>query len=215
MVTKIDRLPRSTLHFWEIVWRLLARGVAFRGLNLGAEVVETSSATGRLTLAIFAGFAQFEREIIGRGAASGSSPWTTPQWQWSSAICASMPLKTVPWRSGRCARRGFMNRAPIGSQTPLSTRESHPTVRERGVKSDRGRCRCNRYRMRKFCGFSVHGYGLVTGTRVPEVEALAAGAHMAALMGGLFRRFGLSTSEHGAYAGIPTSYAWLAASSLK
>jgi len=38
--------------------------VALRILNLGGETVDTSSATGRLTLTIFAGFAQFEREIM-------------------------------------------------------------------------------------------------------------------------------------------------------
>ena len=34
-----------------------------RILNLGGEVIDTRSATGRLILAIFAGFAQLEREI--------------------------------------------------------------------------------------------------------------------------------------------------------
>lgn len=64
VVAKIDRLARSTLHFWELVQSLQSRGVALRILNLGGETVDTSSATGRLTLTIFAGFAQFEREIM-------------------------------------------------------------------------------------------------------------------------------------------------------
>ena len=33
-------------------------------LNLGGETVATKSATGKLILTIFAGFAQFEREIV-------------------------------------------------------------------------------------------------------------------------------------------------------
>ena len=33
-------------------------------LNLGGETVDTKSATGKLILTIFAGFAQFEREMM-------------------------------------------------------------------------------------------------------------------------------------------------------
>lgn len=64
VITKIDRLARSTMNLWEIVRDLDARGVGLRVLNLGGEVVDTRSATGRLILTIFAGFAQFEREMM-------------------------------------------------------------------------------------------------------------------------------------------------------
>jgi DNA invertase Pin-like site-specific DNA recombinase len=45
-VTKIDRLARSTIHIWEIVRALDAKGVGLRVLNLGGEVVDTKSAAG-------------------------------------------------------------------------------------------------------------------------------------------------------------------------
>lgn len=64
VVTKIDRLARSTINLWDIVRDLDAKGVGLRVLNLGGEVVDTTSATGRLILTIFAGFAQFEREMM-------------------------------------------------------------------------------------------------------------------------------------------------------
>ncbi len=64
VITKIDRLARSTIHLWEIVRDLDVKGVGLRVLNLGGEVVDTRSATGRLILTIFAGFAQFEREMM-------------------------------------------------------------------------------------------------------------------------------------------------------
>ncbi|MFG1281553.1 recombinase family protein [Xanthobacter autotrophicus] len=64
VVTKIDRLARSTINLWDIVRGLDAKGVGLRVLNLGGEVVDTRSATGRLILTIFAGFAQFEREMM-------------------------------------------------------------------------------------------------------------------------------------------------------
>jgi len=67
VVTKVDRLARSTVGLWEIVKRLEAvedGGVGLRVLNLGGETVDTRSATGKLILTIFAGFAQFEREMM-------------------------------------------------------------------------------------------------------------------------------------------------------
>src|SRR5437764_6521322 len=64
VVTKIDRLARSTIRLWAIVGGLEAKGVGLRVINLGGEVVDTKSATGKLILTIFAGFAQFEREMM-------------------------------------------------------------------------------------------------------------------------------------------------------
>ena len=67
VVTKVDRLARSTTGLWEIVKRLESvddGGAGLRVLNLGGETVDTKSATGKLILTIFAGFAQFEREIM-------------------------------------------------------------------------------------------------------------------------------------------------------
>ncbi|MFJ5486901.1 recombinase family protein [Hansschlegelia beijingensis] len=64
VVTKVDRLARSTVGLWDIVQALEAKGVALRVLSLGGETVDTKSATGRLILTIFAGFAQFERETM-------------------------------------------------------------------------------------------------------------------------------------------------------
>jgi DNA invertase Pin-like site-specific DNA recombinase len=64
VVCKLDRLARSTIGLWELVGQLDGRGVGLRILNLGGEIVDTQSATGRLILTIFAGFAQFERELM-------------------------------------------------------------------------------------------------------------------------------------------------------
>ena len=67
VVTKVDRLARSTTGLWDIVTRLEAvddGGAGLRILSLGGETVDTRSATGKLMLTIFAGFAQFEREMM-------------------------------------------------------------------------------------------------------------------------------------------------------
>lgn len=64
VVTKLDRLARSTIGLWRIIERLEVRGAGLRILNFGGETVDTKSATGKLILTIFAGFAQFEREMM-------------------------------------------------------------------------------------------------------------------------------------------------------
>ena len=64
VVTKVDRLARSTVGLWEIVKRLEDGGVGLRVLILGGETVDTKGATGKLILTVFAGFAQFEREMM-------------------------------------------------------------------------------------------------------------------------------------------------------
>lgn len=64
VVTKVDRLARSAARLWDIVQELEGKGVSLRVINLGGDTVDTRSATGRLILTMFAGFAQFEREMM-------------------------------------------------------------------------------------------------------------------------------------------------------
>jgi DNA invertase Pin-like site-specific DNA recombinase len=61
VVTKLDRLARSVSGFIKIVGDLERKKVSLRILALG---LDTSTATGRLTLNIFSSVAQFEREIM-------------------------------------------------------------------------------------------------------------------------------------------------------
>lgn len=61
VVTKLDRLARSTKHFLEIVEALQAKGVALRILNLN---LDTSNSTGKMMLSIIASVATFEREMM-------------------------------------------------------------------------------------------------------------------------------------------------------
>ena len=64
VVCKLDRLARSVIGLWKIIEVLEQKGCGLRILNFGGEVVDTRSATGKLILTIFAGFAQFEREMM-------------------------------------------------------------------------------------------------------------------------------------------------------
>jgi DNA invertase Pin-like site-specific DNA recombinase len=60
VVARLDRLGRSMPHLVSTVHGLAARGVGFRSL---AESIDTTSATGRLVLHLFAALADFERGL--------------------------------------------------------------------------------------------------------------------------------------------------------
>lgn len=61
LVTKLDRLARSTADLYKIVSGLTDKGVAFKVLDDSA--VDTSSRTGKLVMGILALIAEFETEI--------------------------------------------------------------------------------------------------------------------------------------------------------
>lgn len=61
LVTKLDRLARSTADLYRIVSALAAKGVAFKVLD--DPTVDTSTRTGKLVMGILALIAEFETEI--------------------------------------------------------------------------------------------------------------------------------------------------------
>lgn len=69
MVTRLDRLARSTRDLLDIAERL---GAAEAGLRSLAEPwADTTSPAGRMVLTIFAGIAEFERSLIHERTSSG------------------------------------------------------------------------------------------------------------------------------------------------
>lgn len=64
VVTKLDRLARSTSHLLSLVEQLDRKGVALRILDFGGGEVDTKSPSGRMLLTVFAAMAQFEREVM-------------------------------------------------------------------------------------------------------------------------------------------------------
>jgi DNA invertase Pin-like site-specific DNA recombinase len=61
IVTKLDRLARSTQHLLDIADRVKVKGADLSILNLGAD---TRTATGRLMFTVIGAIATFERELM-------------------------------------------------------------------------------------------------------------------------------------------------------
>jgi DNA invertase Pin-like site-specific DNA recombinase len=64
MVWKLDRLGRSLLDLVGLVEDLKTRGVGLKVLTGAGATIDTTRPEGRLIFAVFAGLAEFERELI-------------------------------------------------------------------------------------------------------------------------------------------------------
>jgi len=69
VVTKLDRLGRSTRELLELIDRIGQAGAAFR--SLGDPLWDTSSPQGRLLSTLLAAIAEFERELIRERTSAG------------------------------------------------------------------------------------------------------------------------------------------------
>lgn len=64
VVTKLDRFARSTQDALNTMAALTERRVSLVVLNMGGDVVDTSTAIGKLLLTVLAGIAEFEADLI-------------------------------------------------------------------------------------------------------------------------------------------------------
>jgi DNA invertase Pin-like site-specific DNA recombinase len=64
VVTRLDRLARSTTDLLVIIATLERKAVALRILDFGGQAVDTTSPSGRLIVTMFGAVAQFERELL-------------------------------------------------------------------------------------------------------------------------------------------------------
>lgn len=69
VVTRIDRLARSTFDLFAIVKRIVDAGAAFR--SLAEPWADTGTSTGRLMIAVLGGLADVERDLIRTRTAEG------------------------------------------------------------------------------------------------------------------------------------------------
>lgn len=61
VVTRLDRLARSVIDLHQIIAKVAAKGASFRVLQQSG--IDTSTSTGKLTLAVLAAVAEFEADI--------------------------------------------------------------------------------------------------------------------------------------------------------
>ena len=69
IVTRLDRLARSTRDLLDIAEKLKEAGAGLR--SLAEPWADTTSPAGRMVLTVFAGIAEFERELIHQRTSSG------------------------------------------------------------------------------------------------------------------------------------------------
>jgi DNA invertase Pin-like site-specific DNA recombinase len=81
MVTRLDRLARSTRDLLNILAQIGERGARFR--SRGDAWADITTAHGRLILTVLGGLAEFERELIrartGEGRARAVAAWPTSE----------------------------------------------------------------------------------------------------------------------------------------
>lgn len=64
VVTRLDRLARSTSDLLRIIDVLERKGVGLRILDFGGSAVDTKSPSGRLIITLFGALGQWERELM-------------------------------------------------------------------------------------------------------------------------------------------------------
>jgi DNA invertase Pin-like site-specific DNA recombinase len=69
LVTKLDRLGRSTRELLDLIHRIDQAGASFR--SIGDPLFDTSTSQGRLLVTMLAAIAEFERELIRERTGAG------------------------------------------------------------------------------------------------------------------------------------------------
>jgi DNA invertase Pin-like site-specific DNA recombinase len=131
VVTKLDRLARSTQHLLEILDRVKAKGAALNILNLGAD---SGSPTGKLIYTVIGAIACFERELmlerqregIAKAKAEGKYRGRKPTAR--AKADEIKRLKAAGIRPTDIARQLSIGRASVYRALGAEIRESRPAV---------------------------------------------------------------------------------------
>ena len=89
VVTKLDRLGRSTRELLDLIDRISKAGASFR--SLGDPLWDTGSSQGRLLSTMLAAIAEFERELIRERTGEGASG----RWRMGSSLAASASCRII------------------------------------------------------------------------------------------------------------------------
>ena len=147
LVTRLDRLARSTRDLLNVLDAIAKAGAGFR--SLGEAWADTTTPHGRLMLTVLAGFAEFERELIrartgegrlrakARGVHMGRPPKLTPH-QKREALTA---LADGTATQADLARRFNLSQSTISrladkaAPLPLTTRPALDAETERAARA--------------------------------------------------------------------------------
>ena len=69
IIYKLDRIARSTTELLNLIERLMEKGVSIKSLN--EKWADTSTPAGKAMITVFAGFAEFERDLIRQRTSDG------------------------------------------------------------------------------------------------------------------------------------------------
>ena len=139
MVTRLDRLARSTRDLLNILDTVAKAGAGFR--SLGDTWADTTTAHGRLMLTVLGGLAEFERDLIrartGEGRArakdKGVRMGRKPKLTRSPEAGGATPPR--PWRGVACRDRAQLqcqrldDSEAIGMTRKRSCRRTNPAAR--------------------------------------------------------------------------------------
>jgi DNA invertase Pin-like site-specific DNA recombinase len=118
IVTKLDRLARSTSDLYRIISQLTEKGIAFKVVD--DPSIDTTSRTGKLIMGILALIAEFENDIrrerqmdgiklaLERGVRFGRKPLLTPE-----AVSKVRTLRTEGTTVPEIIRRTGLSKASI------------------------------------------------------------------------------------------------------
>jgi len=126
VVTRLDRLARSTKDLLDLAEKLNEAGAGLR--SLAEPWADTTSRAGRMVLTVFAGIAEFERALIHQRTSSGASPLRrvgsgsdAPR---SSAHSRSRSVSGSLARGRRCVKRPSSSNTIMPRSTERSMRRS-------------------------------------------------------------------------------------------
>jgi DNA invertase Pin-like site-specific DNA recombinase len=102
LVTRLDRLARSTRHLLEIADRVKRKGAALNVLNLG----DTSTATGELLFTVIGAIAQFERQLLLERQREGiAAAKAAGHYKAARQPPGAYPIRSASWRLPGSKRR--------------------------------------------------------------------------------------------------------------
>jgi DNA invertase Pin-like site-specific DNA recombinase len=103
MVTRIDRLARSTFDLFGIVKRIVDAKAQFR--SFAEPWADTSTSTGRLMLAVLGGLADVERDLIRTRTAEAEAAPKTGESAWADPLPSPQRRSKRPPDAARRALR--------------------------------------------------------------------------------------------------------------